>query len=248
VVDSAARTLLDPPAAANKETIMLRIPSPRTFGVTAVMLAASLLFTGCVTRSAYNEVVAERDDLTVQNRVLRSRAAAMTDVAAGLSAEQTLREQELAQLRREQEELADEIAAWAVLGAIKMQLLADGLHILLPHDVLFASGSAVLKPEGEKLVGELVQELGQQPYQIAVLGFTDNVAIGPQLAERFPSNWELAGARAASVVRLMQAEGIPSSQLVVVSQGENQPIASNDTPEGRAENRRIDVRIRPVVR
>ena len=58
---------------------------------------------------------------------------------------------------------------------------------------------------------------------------------------------DAAGARAASVVRLMEAEGVPSAQLVAVSQGENQPIASNDTAEGRAQNRRIDVRIRPIV-
>ena len=65
---------------------------------------------------------------------------------------------------------------------------------------------------------------------------------------QFPSNWEVAGARAASVVRLMQAEGVPPAQLVAVSRGENQPIASNDTAEGRAQNRRIDVRIRPIIK
>ena len=80
-----------------------------------------------------------------------------------------------------------------------------------------------------------------------MLGFTDNVPVGPQLRAQFPSNWEVAGARAASVVRLMQAEGVPAAQLVAVSQGENQPIASNATAEGRAQNRRIDVRIRPIV-
>jgi chemotaxis protein MotB len=81
-----------------------------------------------------------------------------------------------------------------------------------------------------------------------VLGFTDNVPVGPNLAERFPSNWELAGARAASVVRVMEEEGIPAPQLVAVSRGETEPIASNDTAEGRAQNRRIDVRLRPVVK
>ncbi len=128
-----------------------------------------------------------------------------------------------------------------------MQLLADGLHILLPHDVLFASGSVELKSEGRKLLGELATEIKEQPYQIAVLGFTDNVPVASQHQAQFPSNWEVAGARAASVVRLMEAEGVPSAQLVAVSQGENQPIASNDTAEGRAQNRRIDVRIRPIV-
>jgi len=50
------------------------------------------------------------------------------------------------------------------------------------------------------------------------------------------------------VVRLLQAEGLPPAQLVAVSRGENQPIASNDTAEGRAQNRRIDIRIRPIIK
>ena len=57
-----------------------------------------------------------------------------------------------------------------------------------------------------------------------------------------------AGARAASVVRVMEGAGVPASQLVAISRGETQPVASNDTADGRSQNRRIDVRIRPVVR
>jgi len=227
---------------------MLGTLSSRPLATVFFCLGAFVVMAGCVTRATYDEVVSERDRLTQQNQSLRQQTGVLSGVAAGLSVKLALADHELAQLKREQDELVDEIAAWAVLGAIKMQLLADGLHILLPHDVLFASGSVDLKPGGEKLLRELVAEIKQQPYQIAVLGFSDNVPVGPQLSDRFPSNWELAGTRAASVVRLMQAEGIPSSQLVAVSLAENQPIASNDTAEGRAENRRIDVRLRPIVR
>lgn len=205
-----------------------------------VSLTALLLLAGCVSRGTYNEVVEERDQL-------RRRSAALTGVAAGLGSELMLRDRQVALLEREQQELADEVARWAVRGAIQMQLLADGLHLILPHDVLFGTGTTALSTEGQKLIVELVQELKQQPYQIAVLGFTDNVPVGPQLAQRYPSNWELSGARAASVVRLMEREGVPASQLVAVSRGETGPIASNDTPEGRAQNRRIDVRIRPII-
>ena len=227
---------------------MRRIRSSRTFIGVVVALAVSLLLASCVTRGKYDAVVAERDHLARAHDASVLRADAATDVAAGLSYGLRLRDRELALMRREQEELADEIAKWALLGAIQMQLLADGLHIVVPHDVLFGSGATDLTPEGRELIGELVEELGSQPYQIAVLGFTDDVSIGSALAERFPSNWELAGARAASVVRLMQAEGIPAAQLVAVSRGETGPIASNDTLEGRAQNRRIEVRVRPVVR
>ena len=226
---------------------MLKIVTCQRFSTAAIALTSFLLLTGCVTKSTYNDVVAERDEIVIENLDLRRQVAEEADFAVELSAELMLAEHEIAMLQLEQEELADEVAEWALRGAIKMQLLADGLHIMLPHDVLFASGSVRLKPEGQQLIAELVTEIRQQPYQIAVLGFTDNVPVGPQLRAQFPSNWEVAGARAASVVRLMQTEGVPAAQLVAVSQGENQPIASNATAEGRAQNRRIDVRIRPIV-
>jgi chemotaxis protein MotB len=227
---------------------MFKIVSFRKFSAVAIAITGTMLFAGCVTNKTHNEVVAQRDDLMQENEILRREGVALAGVAIGLSVELSLAEHELAVLELAQDELADEVAAWAVQGAIKMQLLADGLHITLPHDVLFGSGSVKLKPEGQKLLGELVAEIKEQPYQIAVLGFSDNVPVGADLQAQFPSNWELAGARAASVVRMMQAEGVPAAQLVAVSQGENQPIASNATPEGRAQNRRIDVRIRPIVK
>ena len=217
----------------------LIISRPTFLLVTAT--TAFLFLTGCVTESSYNKVVEERNQLREQN-------AALEGDTIDLSTELMLRDLEVAQLEREQQELTDEVTRWAVRGAIKMQMLADGLHLILPHDVLFASGTTTLSDEGHELIEELVQEINQQPYQIAVLGFTDNVPVGPTLAERYPSNWELAGARAASVVRVMEEEGIPANQLVAVSRGETEPIASNDTAEGRSENRRIDVRLRPVIK
>ncbi len=205
------------------------------------LATASLLLSGCVTRGSYDKVVEERDQLRQANAELESETVE-------LGTELMLRDLEVAQLEQEQQELTDEVTRWAVRGAIKMQMLADGLHLILPHDVLFASGTTTLSSEGHELIAELVQEINQQPYQIAVLGFTDNVPVGPGLAERYPSNWELSGARAASVVRVMEEEGIPATQLVAVSRGETEPIASNETAEGRAQNRRIDVRLRPVVK
>jgi len=205
------------------------------------LATAFLLLSGCVTESSYNKVVKERNELRQAN-------AALEDETVEMGTDLMLRDLEVAQLEREQQELADEVERWAVRGAIKMMMLADGLHLILPQDVLFASGTTTLSSDGHELIVELVKEINQQPYQIAVLGFTDNVPVGPKLAERYPSNWELAGARAASVVRVMQEEGVPATQLVAVARGETEPIASNDTEEGRAQNRRIDVRIRPVVK
>ncbi len=212
-----------------------------------VALLAIAPLTGCVTKSKYDLLLAERDELAASNQTLRQKSGRLASVAAGLSQELTLRDQEMEQHRREQEELMEELETWVVAGLIKMKLLKDGLHLVLSEEILFPTGSDALNDTGREVLRRLVEELEQLPYQIAVIGYTDNIPVGPRLAARYPSNWELAAARAASVVRLFQGAGIPAQQLLVISRGESQPIASNDTPKGRAENRRIEVRLRPVV-
>jgi chemotaxis protein MotB len=194
-----------------------------------------------VTQGTYDAVVQERDTLL-------AKATTLTEVAISLDNDVLTQEFQIAQLRREQKELADEVARWALRGAIQMQLLSDGLHLILPQDVLFASGTATLSPQGEEMIVDLVKEIAPQPYQIAVLGFSDDIPVGEHLVERYPSNWELSGARATSVVRIMEREGLPPAQLMGIAKGETEPVAPNDTPEGRAENRRIDIRIRPIVK
>jgi len=176
---------------------MRSLTNSRSFFLPVALTAAILLLSGCVTESSYNKVVKERNELRQAN-------AALEGETVELGTELMLRDLEVTQLEQEQQELADEVERWAVRGAIKMMMLADGLHLILPQDVLFASGTTILSSEGHDLIVELVQEINQQPYQIAVLGFTDNVPVGPKLADRYPSNWELARARAAGVVRVMQ--------------------------------------------
>src|SRR5215510_4411841 len=87
---------------------------------------------------------------------------------------------------------------------------------------------------------EHVPEPGHRS-RIVVEGFTDNVPIGPQLKAKFPSNWELSTARATDVVRFLSAKGVPSSMLAAEGFGDSRPVATNDTPQGRAKNRRVDI-------
>jgi chemotaxis protein MotB len=214
----------------------------KTLNLLAVLLVAGLMLsaTGCVSQGKY-------DALEQENTELRSENMKLTEASLFLSGELLEADREVEMLERQQEVLADEMTRWALADAVKMELLASGLQIVLPNEVLFATGSANLKPEGQALLKDLVGALEDVPYQIIVIGHTDNVPIGPGLAKRYPSNWELAGARAASVVRMMASEGIPPEQLLAISTGDSRPIASNDTEEGRSRNRRIEVRIRPVV-
>ena len=205
-----------------------------------MILASSFVLAGCVSKEKY-------EALEKENASLRNENKQLTEGTLFLSGELLESDREVAVLEQQREALNDEVERWAAAGAVKMELLRSGLQITFPNEILFATGSADLKLDGQGLLKELVGALEEVPYQIVVIGHTDNVPIGPALAKRYPTNWELAGARAASVVRLMASEGIPPDQLLAVSMGDTRPIADNATPEGRALNRRIDVRLRPVV-
>lgn len=204
------------------------------------LLALSFALAGCVSQEKY-------DTLEKENAGLRADNMKLTEASLFLSGELLETDKEKEMLERQQELLTAEIARLGLADAVKTELLKSGLRIVLPNEILFKTGSARLKPEGQSLLKDLVGALEQVPYQILAIGHTDNVPIGAGLAKRYPTNWELAGARSSSVVRLMVAEGIPGEQLLAVSMGDTRPIASNATEEGRGHNRRIEVRLRPVV-
>jgi chemotaxis protein MotB len=139
-------------------------------------------------------------------------------------------------------ELKNEVAA----NQVKVKEMKDGINVNLSEDILFPSGSAELNKSGKAVITRVSKKLTGKKYQIIVAGFTDNVPIRGSLAKRYPTNWELAGARAASVVRLLSSTGIDSNKLIASSYGENFPVASNDSDKGRAQNRRIEIRLRPL--
>lgn len=114
-----------------------------------------------------------------------------------------------------------------------------GLHVRLATDgVLFDSGSAVVRPEGERLLVPIVGALRRLPNPVLVEGHTDS---NPIATATYPSNWELSGGRASAVVRRLEAGGIPGGRLEFSGFGQTRPISTNETAAGRAANRRVDV-------
>ncbi len=153
---------------------------------------------------------------------------------------------ELARLRTSYDALVGDLESEVETGRVELERLRDGTGFSLPDDVVFAPGSARPTVEGRRLIGSLAARLVNVVQLIEVHGHTDSVPTQGALAERYPSNWELAGARAASVVRILIEGGVPAERLVAVSHGPSLPIAPNDTLEGRARNRRIEIQLRPL--
>lgn len=137
--------------------------------------------------------------------------------------------------------LRSEIAA----DQVEIDQLQNGIRVRMSNDLLFHEGGVELSPAGSAALDKVVPQLNTASYLVDVVGSTDDVPIGPELAERYPTNWELAGARAALVVRHLQAGGVDPTAMQAVSSGQYHPVASNDTSGGRAKNRNVALLLRP---
>ncbi|QGX38256.1 flagellar motor protein MotB [Permianibacter aggregans] len=119
---------------------------------------------------------------------------------------------------------------------VEIRANQDWIEIDVRSGLLFESGSDVLGKAADPLLQEIASQLSQSDNLMRIRGYTDNLAIN---TERFPSNWELSSARAVAVVRKLQGFGIDPERMAVEGFGEFNPIASNETAEGRARNRRV---------
>jgi chemotaxis protein MotB len=200
------------------------------------------------------------DDLMVANAELSDRLKKVGQSVEVLSGEKGSLSKALAETRARLEELRRQQAAAEARAAQFRELAArfqklidagqlkvimrNGRMVLeLSNDVLFDSGKTDLKEVGKKTLAEIAQVLRTMPdRRFQVAGHTDNVKIS---TPRFPSNWELSTARAVEVVKLLVDDGMDSRNLSAAGYGEFAPLDGNDTPEGRAKNRRIEITLVP---
>jgi len=151
--------------------------------------------------------------------------------------------EDLEHVRRElQQTLSNQIAQHTV----SIQMGRDGLVISLREAGFFNSGSAIPRPETLVTLRQVAASLGRTPYDLRIEGHTDNIPI--HTAE-FDSNWELSAARATRIARLfLDMKAIPPERLSAAGYAEFHPVASNETSEGRGENRRVDLVVLPRTR
>ena len=186
-----------------------------------------LALSACVTAKEYDVAVGERDVAMSQRD---SIAAAEARLRGSYDSLQVI--------------FAQEIEA----RELELTQLADGVEVQIPSDIMFASGAAM--PTGSDVARDellkLADYLKGTDYFISVIGHTDSQQPTPRLAERYPTNWELGGARAAVAARFLQENGVDPDRIVSVSRAEFVPIADNATDEGRARNRRIQILVRTL--
>ena len=204
----------------------------------------------------------ERDDLQAELAGLRELSAQQADRARRLAARVETLESELErykdlsdldneQIRRiaqAQSSLQRSLADYLADNRIGIRRERQKLTLQLSDRILFDSGSAAINPDGLAVlrrVGEVLRErLVNLEAQIG--GHTDNVPVSGARGGLLADNWGLSAARAVSVVNFLEDElGLDPDRMSAVGYGEHRPVASNDTPEGRARNRRIEIVLLP---
>ncbi|HRB21728.1 MAG TPA: OmpA family protein [Nitrosomonas sp.] len=125
-------------------------------------------------------------------------------------------------------------------GQVRVTQSALGITVEINASVLFSPGQARLADNSSTALQAVARVIKNQEHEIRVEGHTDNFPIH---TENFPSNWELSTARASSVVRLFIEQGVDANRLTAIGYGENRPIESNETIEGRKRNRRVAIMI-----
>jgi len=157
------------------------------------------------------------------------------------------KEKELEKLKSTYDELVQSLKGEIEAGEIQIRRMKDRLSVNLVEKILFDSGKADLKSSGLEVLRKVGAQLKRiEDKRIQIEGHTDNVPIGGKLKERYPTNWELSASRALAVVHFLQSEvGIDPQKLSGAGYGEYQPTASNETAEGKAANRRIEIVLLP---
>ncbi|WP_269533405.1 flagellar motor protein MotD [Chitinimonas sp. BJYL2] len=125
-------------------------------------------------------------------------------------------------------------------GQVRVSESSRGITIEVNASLLFPVGSATLDAKSSESLVAIARKLAPSQNLIQIEGHTDNVPIA---SPQFPSNWELSAARAGTVVRLFEASGVGAKRLVAIGYSDNRGMESNETPEGRARNRRVTIQI-----
>ncbi len=235
----------------------------------------SLFCSGClVAESKYIKKVEETDNLSKELETVKAQrdeldkdlksktddlsktAAEKRQKIADLEAENTKLKDNVSQLMKKSQEveaasqtyqeLLKEMKGEISQGQVTITELKGKLTMDVVDKILFASGESAVKKEGLAVLKRVVEILKNvKDKNIRIEGHTDNVKITSRLAKVYPTNWELAAARAINVSKYLQQQGIDPKILSATAFGEYQPLADNSTAEGRAKNRRIAIILLP---
>jgi chemotaxis protein MotB len=194
------------------------------------------------TQSEKNKMIS---DLTTNKHELESKIKDLESQIAGLQKE---KDEAIASMKKSYDNLVENMKSEINEGAIQITQLKNKLTVNMVDKVLFNSGEAEVTKKGRSTldkVGAVLKKITDK--QIRIEGHTDNVPIKKEFQYKYPSNWELSTSRATNVARyLIDNAGINSKLVSFSGYADTRPVDTNDTPEGRTKNRRIEIVLVPL--
>jgi len=168
----------------------------------------------------------EKDESLIVRPVAKSRSIA--DLAA------------LRKLSPQLSKLLDDLETRFAGAGLVASVIDDDLNLAIASDFLFGTLDATLKPAGKIMLAEVAGFVAKQPGELVIEVYTDNF---PLHTARFSDNWILASVRGDVIAGELQKRGVPKSRLALSAFGPDRPQVDNDTPEHRARNRRVVIRL-----
>jgi len=224
-------------------------------GIISAVVAAIVLLTTFAGKNSeirrQQTEIAEKDgalkEAEVKNTRLTDELAELGQKLQDAEAKVTELEQANKTALASKHSLEDEMRTALDSKDITISRLQGRLTLNILDQVLFDSGEANLRGEGEAVLAKVAKFLAEHPeIRVNVIGHTDNIPIRPDARDRFASNWELSLARSVAAVRfLSERAGVDARRLGAVGYGEFRPVADNSTAAGRSKNRRIEIMVMP---
>ena len=226
--------------------------SSTTLRVLVVVFGAAALagwgFAFLKMSEAKKDQAGKEQSLKIQVQELQAQVSSLEselkDERSSVQNAQEVREE----LVKEREKLETVLKKEIAEGQAKLEQIEGQLKVTCMDTILFDLGKAEIRQEGKDVLDKIATVLaeGEMEDTVSVEGHCDNIPISPARWHLFRTNWELSAARALAVVHYFQRErDIDPRRLSAVGYGEYRPIATNDTPEGRQKNRRVEILLRP---
>ena len=223
----------------------------KKFTLIAVGLSVLFVF-ACVSKSKYveleNQSNATRAQLEQEKKSLSNKIARLERDLDRERSTVEVQKKEISELDSQRQQIESSLKQQIANKDVRIEEIEGKLKVTFVDKILFDSGSVRVKPEGQEVLLRLAESFkDHSDQQIVVEGHTDDVKIGAALLGRFPTNWELSAARATAVVRFLQEKGeIEPQRLTASGFSYYRPLESNETEEGRKQNRRIEILLLPV--
>jgi chemotaxis protein MotB len=194
-----------------------------------LLCVVSVLLAGCVSQGKYDELEGKYNGLKGQYTQLQGEYAQLQQASAAQTAKSSA---DIATLKKEID-----------AGKVHVSRLQNAIKYTVNSDLLFRSGSSEMSQEGQEVIAKLVPQLAPfQQSKLVVNGYTDNAPIGKALQQQgITSNEVLSQKRAEAVMAYLTAHGVKPDMISAQGHGEADPVASNSTAQGRAQNRRVEV-------